>query len=149
MTNPFTPSEDGLSLVDSMVQFSFLVHNALNRIGAELDLSIIQIRLLGILRDREPTMQQLAQHLGLDKSSITGLIDRAERRGLVERVVSPHDKRGFLVRLTKLGRQLIEEGEARIVQYLTEMADALSEAERSQFTSLATRMIFSAQPYSR
>lgn len=147
MTNPFTPSEEGLSLVDSMVQLSFLVHNALNRIGAEHDLSIIQIRLLGILRDREPTMQQLAQHLGLDKSSITGLIDRAQRRGLVERVVSPHDKRGFLVRMTKLGRQLIEEGETRIVQHLTEMADALTEAERSQFSSLATRMIYSAQPY--
>ncbi|WP_317968781.1 MarR family transcriptional regulator [Paenibacillus sp. CCS19] len=146
MTNPFKPTEDALSLVDSMVQFSFLIHNELNRIGSENDLSIIQIRLLGILRDREPTMQQLAQHLGLDKSSITGLIDRAERRGLVERVVSPYDKRGFLVRVTSHGRQLIEEGAAQIEQQLTKMAEVLTEAEREQFASLATRMIYSSHP---
>lgn len=149
MTNPFTPSQDELPLVDSMVQFSFLVHSALNNIGAEYDLSIIQIRLLGILRDREPSMQQLAQHLGLDKSSITGLIDRAQRRGLVERIVSPSDKRGFLVRVTPVGKQLIEEGTARIEQQLTAMAGALTETQRNQFASLATSMIYSAQPYLR
>ncbi|QKS46505.1 MarR family transcriptional regulator [Paenibacillus cellulosilyticus] len=132
-----------------MVQFSFLIHNALNKIGAQHDLSIIQIRLLGILRDREPSMQQLAQHLGLDKSSITGLIDRAQRRGLVERVASPTDKRGFNVRLTSDGMRLIEEGEAMIEQQLTDMAAVLTEDQRKQFASLATAMIYAAQPYLR
>jgi DNA-binding MarR family transcriptional regulator len=44
------------------------------------DLSIPATRLLGVLRDREPTMLELAQLLELDKSSVTGLVDRAERR---------------------------------------------------------------------
>lgn len=61
--NSFDKLED-LSMVDSLVQLSFLVQNILARIGTEHDLSIIQIRLLGILRDREPGMLQLAKHLG-------------------------------------------------------------------------------------
>src|SRR5262245_54524928 len=92
-----------LSIVDSLAQLSFLVLSILSRVGAEHDLSVIQIRLLGILRDREPSMLQLAQYLNLDKSSITGLVDRAERRGLVERTISPNDRRGFNVRITSAG----------------------------------------------
>ena len=70
----------------------------LERRAREHDLSIIQTRLLGVLRDRRPTMNELARFLDLDKSSVTGLVDRAERRGLVERVPSTADRRAVLVR---------------------------------------------------
>ena len=46
-----------------------------------------------MLRDRTPAMNELARLLGLDKSSISGLVDRAERRGLVIRIPSAEDKR--------------------------------------------------------
>src|SRR3954462_10769404 len=71
--------------VDVLVQLSFLVQGVLGRIAAEHDLSLTQVRLLGILRDRRPGMLELARHLGLDKSSMTGLVARAEKRGLVRR----------------------------------------------------------------
>jgi len=63
-----------LSAVDGLVQLSFLVQNALTRRAVDHGLSLIQTRLLGILRDREPGMNELATLLELDKSSITGLI---------------------------------------------------------------------------
>ena len=65
-------------LVDSLVQSSFLIQGALRRVAARQDLSVIQMRLLGILRDREPGTLLLSRLLGLDKSSVTGLVDRAE-----------------------------------------------------------------------
>ena len=61
----------------------FRHHGMLERRAAEHDLSIVQTRLLGVLRDRKPTMNELARLLELDKSSVSGLVDRAERRGLV------------------------------------------------------------------
>ena len=79
------------------------MQEALGEIAAAHDLSLTQMRLLGILRDRVPAMLDLARHLGLGKSSVTGLIDRAERRGLVERAPAPHDGRGVHVRLTPRG----------------------------------------------
>jgi DNA-binding MarR family transcriptional regulator len=97
-------------LVDSLVELSFAVQGVLTRVAAGLDLSLTQLRLLGILRDRTPPMTALAEHLGLDRSSVTGLIDRAERRGLVARTASTRDARVTTVSVTpqglRLGRQL-------------------------------------------
>ncbi len=78
-----------LSPVDGLAQLSFVVHRMLEHRAAEHDLSIIQTRLLGVLRDRKPTINELGKLLGLDKSSTSGLVERAERRGLVARSPSP------------------------------------------------------------
>ena len=48
-----------LSPVDGLAQLSFLIQGLLERRAAEQDLSIIQTRLLGVLRDRTPTMNEL------------------------------------------------------------------------------------------
>jgi DNA-binding MarR family transcriptional regulator len=89
---------------------SFAVHDVLTRVAAEFHLSVTQLRLLGLLRDRTPPMTLIAEHLGLDRSSVTGLIDRAERRGLVSRSTSSEDARVTIVSATPaafaLGRQL-------------------------------------------
>jgi DNA-binding MarR family transcriptional regulator len=95
---------DELSPVDGLAQLSFLILGTLERRAAEQSLSMIQTRLLGVLRDRTPGMNELATLLELDKSSITGLVDRAERRGLVERIPSPADRRAVQVGLTDSGR---------------------------------------------
>lgn len=62
--------------------------------------SLTQLRLLGVLRDRRPRMTELAAFLGLDKSTLSGLVDRAERRGLVARDKNPQDRRVVDVFLT-------------------------------------------------
>src|ERR1700745_2857594 len=92
-----------LSPVDGLAQLSFVIQGMLERRAAGHDLSMAQVRLLGVLRDRTPTMNELARLLGLDKSSMTGLVDRAERRGLVARVPSATDRRGGVGSLTDEG----------------------------------------------
>src|ERR1700733_1257652 len=96
--------EPDLGIADALVQTSFLVQAILGEVAAEHDLSIIQARLLGVLRDRELRMAQLARVLGLTKSSTTGLVERAEGRGLVQRVAIPvGDERAVHVVLTDAG----------------------------------------------
>src|SRR5580700_11244647 len=101
-----------LGVVDALAQLSFIVQGALGRIAAEHDLSIVQTRLLGVLRDRSPGMNELARYLELDKSSITGLVDRAEQRGLVRRKASSSDRRAIDVTITPAGRRMIARVEA-------------------------------------
>src|SRR3954462_12191316 len=97
-------SDDSVdALVDALVRNTFQVTGVLTRIGAENDLSLTQLRVLGILRDRRPRLTQLAAYLGLDKSTMSGLIDRAERRDLVARDRNPHDGRAVDVFLTPAG----------------------------------------------
>ncbi len=101
-------------LVDALVQTSFLVMGVLTKVAAEHDLSLTQLRVLGVLRDRRPRMAQLAAHLGLDKSSVSGLIERAERRGLVERAPSPGDARATEVVITEAGLALATRGAEQV-----------------------------------
>ncbi|MFE2426118.1 MarR family winged helix-turn-helix transcriptional regulator [Streptomyces sp. NPDC059373] len=130
--------------VDALVQLSFLVQGVLARIASDHDLSLIQVRLLGILRDRRPGMLELARHLGLDKSSMTGLVTRAEKRGLVQRLPSPHDGRSVLVSLTPLGRQLTDRCTAEMDQQIAALTASLTPAEHTQIRVLAAKLLHAA-----
>jgi MarR family transcriptional regulator, lower aerobic nicotinate degradation pathway regulator len=135
-----TPDAAELSLTDALVQLSFAVQAILGRVAADHDLSIIQGRLLGILRDREPTMAALARYLNLDKSSITGLVDRAERRGLVRRSADPSDGRSVRVAVTDKGRALIDLTGAEVDREIGLLTRNLSGPERHRLSALAGRI---------
>jgi DNA-binding MarR family transcriptional regulator len=57
-------------------------------------------------------MSRVAELLDVSFSNATGIVDRMEERGLVERVRVPDDRRVVLVRMGERGRQALEETEA-------------------------------------
>jgi DNA-binding MarR family transcriptional regulator len=118
-----------------------LIHGVLERHAAEHDLSITQTRLLGVLRDRTPTMNDLAKLLGLDKSSVTGLVDRAERRGLVQRTPSTTDRRSVLVGLTDDARSLVTRVAAQFETDVSTILKGLQPQERKTLTKLISRLL--------
>ena len=130
-----------LNIIDGLAQLAFVIHGLLELRAAEHDLSITQARLLGVLRDRTPAMNELARLLGLDKSSVTGLVDRAERRGLVARIPSADDKRAVLVGLTGQGRSLVTQAAARFGADLTAMLDALPPSDRDALSAIVSRLL--------
>ena len=130
-----------LSPVDGLAQLSFLVQGLLERRATERELSMIQTRLLGVLRDRQPTMNELARLLELDKSSVTGLVDRAERRGLVERAPSAADRRAVLVRLTDEGRSLVSSAAALFAADVTAMLGRLAPRDRAALSRLVSGLL--------
>jgi MarR family transcriptional regulator, lower aerobic nicotinate degradation pathway regulator len=132
---------DDLPLLDALVQVSLDVTAVLTAVAAQHDLSLTQLRVLAILRDREPTLAQLADHLGLDRSTITGLVDRAQKRGLVERVAHAQDKRSAHVRLTEAGHALAPDLEAEIGRRLAPLTDALNARERERLRALLARLL--------
>lgn len=123
-------------LIDVLVRSTFEVTGMLTRLGAENDLSLTQIRVLGILRDRRPRVTELAAHLGLDKSSMSGLIDRAERRGLLARDKNPHDGRAVDVYLTPAGQKLTQRLVAEGRRALAPAISRLGPEEREQLITL-------------
>jgi MarR family transcriptional regulator, lower aerobic nicotinate degradation pathway regulator len=133
--------EADLGIVDALAQLSFLVQGTLAKHAATHDLSMIQTRLLGVLHDREPTMQELARLLELDKSSVTGLVDRAESRGLVRRTRSADDGRSIIVNLTSSGREMIGEVGVAFQADIASVTGCLSFAEKRRLSTLATRIV--------
>ena len=128
-------------IVDTLVQWSFAVQTILQRIVAAHDVSLVQLRLFGILRNREPEMMELARYLNLDKSSVTGLIDRAERRGLVQRTPTPDDGRVFRVVVTPRGREITAEVAAQVESKILELVAGLNDNERNQLISLVSLIL--------
>jgi MarR family transcriptional regulator, lower aerobic nicotinate degradation pathway regulator len=138
--------DPGLSPTDALVQLSFLMLGELTRIAAGHELSLTQVRLLGVLRDRRPPMLELARLLELEKSSMTGLINRAEARGLVRRVRDEADGRGVLVELTAAGRELAATAAAAMGDRVDELLADLPPHDRQQLTRLAGHIALSARP---
>lgn len=124
-------------MLDALVQVSFSVQDLLARVAARYDLSVTQARMLGILRDREPAMSDLREHLGLEKSSVSGLIDRAELRGLVARTTGHPDGRAVRVRLTPGGADLSTRFAGEVYAELGRLLAPLSERDQRQFGRLA------------
>jgi DNA-binding MarR family transcriptional regulator len=133
-----SPQEADLGLVDALAQLTFAVQGTLGRIAAVNGLSIVQTRLLGILRDREPTIKELAAFLQLDKSSVTGLVDRAEERGMVRRTASALDRRSVHVRITAAGRALLEREIATFEDEIAALVSDLSPSDRARLSALAS-----------
>jgi len=73
--------------------------------SADLDLSFSQAMALREL-DRPLPMGELAERLCCDASNVTGIVDRLEARGLVERRMVPSDRRVKHLVLTETGRSL-------------------------------------------
>ena len=117
------------------------MQSVLQRLAAEEGVSLVQMRLLGVLRDREPPMKELANLLGLDKSSTSGLVERAERRGLVTRSLSSRDRRSVLVSLTDDARTRAAEVAQRFSDEISTMLARLPARERDELSRLASSFV--------
>jgi MarR family transcriptional regulator, lower aerobic nicotinate degradation pathway regulator len=135
------PGEGDLGLVDALAQLSFAVQGALGRIAASHDLSVVQARLLGILRDRRPTINELARFLQLDKSSVTGLVDRAQERGLVVRMPSTLDRRSVQVAITPAGKELVDRAHLDFDAEIGALVADLNPAQRALLSTTASIIV--------
>src|SRR4051794_12710909 len=76
-------------------------------------ISMTHLHILWVLEHHgELTMSRLAEMLDVSFSNATGLIDRMEERGLVERVRVPDDRRVVIVRASEQGARIRDEIEA-------------------------------------
>lgn len=114
----------------------------LEAIAAEFGLPGAQARLIVQLGDRMP-MGQLAERLDCDPSNVTGLVDRLEVRGLVERRVDEADRRVKLLMLTPAGGRLRSELEARLFEGRPLLA-RLSRGDQRTLRDLLRRAVGSA-----
>jgi DNA-binding MarR family transcriptional regulator len=136
-----SPGPASAEIMDSLVQTSFTVIALLSRTAAEHDLSLTQLRVLAILRDREPTMAALAAYLGLERSSVSGLIDRSVRRGLVRRETSKEDGRAVQVSLTPDGQRLAGLVAGQVGDLIRPMTRNLGAADQKRLSTLLRKLL--------
>jgi DNA-binding MarR family transcriptional regulator len=82
---------------------------ALDHELAHLRLSAAEINVLACFTQPSRTVRELVGLTGQRPSTLTGVLDRLERRGLIERRPHPTDRRSIAVHLTGDGRAVAEE----------------------------------------
>jgi DNA-binding MarR family transcriptional regulator len=134
-------SADETGLIDALVQSAFAVMAVLNRLAADNDLSLTQLRVLAILRDRRLGMTALAAYLGLEKSTMTGLVERAEKRGLLQRAPHAVDGRAVDVFISAAGAALAERIYDQVTASLAPVIGTLTGSDQRRLQALLERMI--------
>ncbi|HOJ52512.1 MAG TPA: MarR family transcriptional regulator [Syntrophales bacterium] len=108
---------------------------------ASLGITPIQSLILRLLGDSdEVTATVLAKRSELDMATLTGIIDRLEGGGLIERRTNPEDRRSFLICLTDRGRELAKKVEEIIKEANREFTRDLSDEERKWVLSTLIRL---------
>ena len=125
-----------------LLQLAFeRVHAHFAAAVAELELAPVQARALHELNVEPPiSMRELAERLKSDPSNVTGLIDRLEARGLVERRPDPNDRRIKGLALTSAGARMRERLFARLYSAPPAVAE-LSECDQRSLRDVLQRII--------
>ena len=126
--------------VSGLVRLSFLVQSLYAEAGRQCGLTTPQAQLLCVLLDGPHGMAELSSVVRLERSSLTGLVDRAEQRDLVERRPDPADRRAVKVALTPAGRRTVDWFHTQVTERLCSTLADLSDAERERFARTLTKL---------
>ena len=108
---PLAPAKTELAAVDLglaslAVELMDRTKRHVREAAEEEGLSVAQVDVLRRLRKGPSPMRRLADQMNCEASNLTGLVDRLESRGLVERQAYPDDRRVKCVALTESGERL-------------------------------------------
>jgi DNA-binding MarR family transcriptional regulator len=137
------PSEDGgaqRDVADELIELSRAVQGIHAHVAERHGLTPIQAKLLFVLMIGPRIMGSLAATFGVEKAALTGLVDRAERRGLVKRSPVPGDRRALLVSLTDEGARAATAFYDDAHEELNGLLSPLAPHEREQFREMLARI---------
>ncbi len=104
-------------------------------------LSLVQLHAIGMLMSSDAMpMVQLSALLSCDASYVTGIVDRLQEQGIVERRESPNDRRVKMVGLTPKGRALRGKVEKLMLETQARLFERLTADEQAEFYRLLFKM---------
>lgn len=124
--------KDASKLADFIMftQRSFLLN--LSKELNKGNVSFAQFFLLGYLAKEDYlTMTDISKKMGHSTAAATGLVDRLEKLGYVQRLHASDDRRKVMVQITRKGIDLVEKMREDIVDSLVDLMEDLDSEEKS------------------
>jgi DNA-binding MarR family transcriptional regulator len=134
---------DSLGAAAALVRLSFLVQSIYSEVADKHGLTAAHAQLLCVVKDEPRGMTELTRMLRLEKSSLSGLVDRAEQKGLIVRQAEGDDRRAIKVALTESGQPLAEQFYSEVAQRLEAVVQIFPKRDEDRFTDLASRIVLS------
>ena len=120
--------------------------NNLMRKIKSFDITTEQWMILNRLFEEDGISQKdLAERTLKDQGSLTRTLDRMEKKGLIRRQVSPHDRRSFLVYLTDQGLEVRNKIVPIAMECIAEAVKGFTEEEVAALISLLKRIILNLE----
>ncbi|MEV7084813.1 MarR family transcriptional regulator [Streptomyces sp. NPDC093085] len=130
----------------ALVRLSHVIRDTFTRVAERHDLTPVQARMLCVLAERPYGMAELARLFGVGKANLTGLVDRAAQRRLVERSLVPGDRRAVQVVLTEDGRQSALAFHTAVTEELAGLLSPLTPQARADLRRSAAAVAEAAGP---
>ncbi|MFF8956147.1 MarR family winged helix-turn-helix transcriptional regulator [Streptomyces sp. NPDC014894] len=134
------PDPVTLEVIDLIGDVVARYHAEYEQAAAQHSLTGAQAKLLGLLTLEPMPMRRIAQRLKCEPSNVTGIVDRLEQRGLVERRADPHDRRVKLAAATDEGASTVNRLRESL-DFAREPLAGLTEDERATLRDLLRRML--------
>lgn len=122
--NPVAELDEALTDLAKLYQFRSLEERLYGGLTVSQSYSLRELYFKG-----PRAMSELAVQLGVRLSTMTGVVDQLEAKGLVERVDHPEDRRSLQVRLTREGKKLYQSAHEAFLAYLAPLVEGRSAAE--------------------
>ncbi len=103
----------------------------------DLNLTAVQAMVLNFLGQQEMvTSKELGERTGLDSATLTGVLDRLETSGLIERQRHPKDRRAICIGLTPNSRTMVPRIQERLDEANRDFLSGLSHKDRNELRRL-------------
>jgi DNA-binding MarR family transcriptional regulator len=127
-------------LIRRLMQGSYLYNKELNK---KYQVSAPQLSSLLALHENGPLPpSQIAKYIMVNSSTVTGIIDRLEQKGLVQRSRISTDRRVITVTLTDKGRELAEHAPPPIQEKIVEGLQKLPPHEIEKIVQALTKLTY-------
>jgi DNA-binding MarR family transcriptional regulator len=98
--------------------------------------SMVQSHILfEIRRKGAPSMQQVAEELGMDITTFSRQVKTLETKGMIVRTVSPEDRRVTLLGLTAAGKDVLERIDRYMAEKIEQIFSSMTSFERETVVS--------------
>ncbi|KDA06857.1 MarR family transcriptional regulator [Microbacterium sp. CH12i] len=136
------PPIQRLSHTGHLIRRAQQLHVALWNQEVSSEVGSVQYAALAVLESAPGANQrELGSALDLDRSTITALVERLKRKGLIDRVQSEQDRRHKVLTITEAGRDVLRELDPKVAQMNESLTSALSDEEQVVLRRLLGTML--------
>lgn len=134
-------SELGSAVLVALRRIIRATDSSAKNLARETGLTTSQLLVLQLLEvDSEATIGNIAKQVNLNQATVTSIVDRLEKRGLVTRHKGEQDRRQVFVRLARGGRQTLEEAPRLLQSIFLENFSRLAEWEQTYVLAAVERI---------
>jgi DNA-binding MarR family transcriptional regulator len=136
-----TKTTSDTELVGSLVRLMHVLQDLYAETSRPLGLTPQQAHLICVLLDGPLGMTELSRIMSIERSSLTSMVDRLERRSLVARSADPSDRRACHIALTDDGRTLAHQAHDAYTARVEALTTDLSPTHKSYVHAAITNIL--------